>query len=151
MWALSRGYSPDDPVDNVLLGMSVLLFVVAAPWLIRRWWRNPESVPDIAHTWASAAGMERARRAWRRSVGVALMTLSFGTVSLVAQALSSRLPSLRPVEDAASVAGVACFLLVLSVRLFNRPRFVVPPPLRSEPGTITDRRLARRKRRAESA
>lgn len=151
MLALRRGYSPEDPVDNVLLAVGVLLFVVAAPWLVRRWWRDPESIPDVPHPWASAAGLERARRAWRRSAVVGSLMLSFTTVGLVARAFSPRLPSLRLVDEVASNVGAACFVLALTVRWFNRPRFVVPPSLRSEPGTVADRRLARRRRRAGSA
>lgn len=148
--ALSRGYSPDNPVDNVLLGLGVLLFVVAAPWLVRRWWRDPESVPDAPHPWASAAGLERARSAWRRSAVVGYLALSFTTVGLVARAFSPRLLALRLVDDVASNIGAVCLAFVLTVRWFNRPKFVVPPTLRLEPGTVADRRIARRTRGAQS-
>jgi hypothetical protein len=151
VWAFSRGYSPENPLDNVLLVVGVLLFVVAAPWLVRRWWCDPMSIPDVPHPWASTAGLERARRAWRRSAVVGYLTLSFTTVGLVGRAFSSRLPPLRLLDEVASGAGAACLFLALSVRWFNRPRFVVPSPLRSELGTIADRRLARRKRRVGSA
>jgi hypothetical protein len=44
-----------------------------------------------------------------------------------------------------SVAGmVACLGLPLAITCINRPRFLVPPHLRGDPGAIAGRRRRRR-------
>jgi hypothetical protein len=44
-----------------------------------------------------------------------------------------------------SVAGmVACLGLLLAITYINRPRFLVPPHLRGDPGAIAGRRRRRR-------
>ncbi|MEU1482432.1 hypothetical protein [Streptomyces sp. NPDC005752] len=39
----------------------------------------------------------------------------------------------------AFLAVLACLLLEVVVVLFNRPKFVVPPPVRSDPGVLATR------------
>jgi hypothetical protein len=46
----------------------------------------------------------------------------------------------------AGLLAVSCVLGALAVTLFNRPRFVVPPSLRSEPGAVAEWRQGRRRK-----
>jgi hypothetical protein len=130
------------------LSVGTLLFVVGGPLAIVRAWRDPASIPDIPHHWTRRHLEASARSAWRRSAPVCFAALSFAMLSILAGRLAVHVPALAVVEDAALALGVACVLLVPPLRLFNRPRLLVPPALRAEPGTVADRAVNRRRRRS---
>jgi hypothetical protein len=140
---------PPGPLRDVVVTFGVVLFVGGAPTLMRRWWRDPSSVPDMPHLWRRRS-FDRVRRGRRRQAPLVAAALAFGSIGLLAETFASRFPPLGFVEDPAFALAMVCVVLACSVRALNRPRFVVPPSLRDEPGALREI-LDNRRRRADGS
>jgi hypothetical protein len=83
--------------------------------------------------------------AWRGNARAYIATVPFLLVMLVGAGIAEWSGSVDAGMTLASVAFAAGILVYGAIVLFNRPRSLVPPHLRDEPGALAERR--RRKRR----
>ena len=121
----------------LLVGIGLLAVALFDLVTMGRWWQ--ESVDEVPP--GAAKGYPRFWRHWRRgrltSDLVILVFALTGMVTVLTDAATGSIaPSFRWVVLA--LLGLV-FLLDACVILFNRPRFLVPPSLRSEPGLIGGR------------
>lgn len=128
----------------VVLGMIVVIGLAIA-WRVMgpRYWRgDPTTLDSSPPLWWFLS--EDAWRGYLRSTpATAPLTVLFGFCGVIAMAFgegSATGVTFGLIGAALLPLGLA---LAASVTLWNRPRFVVPPPLRSEPGTRAQRRNRR--------
>lgn len=128
-----------------LIVMAVL--AVGGVLLLPRFWRG-----ELASMYEHASRDvwlwgEPLRRGFIRGLHLGVL----GSVVMVflgfAAAALEPTESIGPVVGAALVLFFALLVLGGSVALFNRPRWVVPPHARNEPGAVHEWRVRRRERR----
>ena len=122
----------------VFAGFAVL--VLAAVRGLVYIWRGKSTVWDHRPAWWPWG--EQAFRAWVRVMPIGVATLAVLDAIYLAKGLG--------VYDAEGVvywAGaalalslLALFLLATTVAFYNRPSWVVPPPLRDEPGIVASQK-----------
>ncbi|MFD0270393.1 hypothetical protein ACFVGY_28105 [Streptomyces sp. NPDC127106] len=140
-----------------------LLFLGASPVVLRRHWRGAgiASRPDLdwvswSLPWGISAGPEL-RQGINRAVPVILgglwvLTLGVGVRGIL-PVLGVELSATAGIAIPAAAVGLTAFgavVLVPGVVLFNRPRLLVAPGLRGEPGLLARWRSDRRTRAAET-
>jgi hypothetical protein len=117
---------------------------IAATYRLPRYWRGEISViPSMSRWWPFGGPL---LRAWERSMPAAFaagwsLIVAFLTGWLAA--VGKRTDS-QPLRDLAyvGIAAIAVFFLslfvVATVVLINRPKFIVPPHLRQQPGAVQE-------------
>ncbi|GAA4912616.1 hypothetical protein ACFPM3_23945 [Streptomyces coeruleoprunus] len=122
--------------------------LVFMTWRAIRLWRHPEVIDDFSTAFAFLPFGEDVRRGEVRSVLLTVITMWSAAVLFVG--------GLTLTEAEISTAGayvaagavlviLLCLLCELSVILFNRPKFVVPPHMRADLGVLAARRARRRR------
>ncbi|MEU2393258.1 hypothetical protein [Streptomyces sp. NPDC007369] len=141
-----------------------LLFLGASPVMLRRHWRGAgiASRPDLDWvSWSLPWGVS-AGPALRRGINRAVPVIHGGVwVLALGVGLRGTLPMLGVELSAAAGIGIpaaavaltafGAVVLVPAVVLFNRPRLLVAPGLRREPGLLHQWRSDRRMRAGEAA
>ena len=121
--------------------------LVFMTWKAIRLWRHPEVTDDFSSAFAFLPFGDDVRRGEVRSVLLTVVTL-WSAALLFAGGLTLGEGEVSTagayVVAGAVVVILLCLLCEVTVILFNRPKFVVPPHMRADPGVITARR-ARRK------
>jgi hypothetical protein len=120
---------------------------VVYPLAARKYWRGEAGDPDDEppSTWPFS------REHWQGVVRSYVAAGPFAIVSLGAGALGWAFPVLDASAAGGLLLGVSAgalgviLLLYVGVILFNRPKTLVPPHLRSAPGLLEVRRLRRRR------
>lgn len=146
--------SAEDAVAGVLLSVGVVAGVLALPRVWRGYFAEEVRFRGRRYTHGDAAfllwGGQIARRGLARTF-VPLLTGWCGAVAgfWVSAVFGGSAGQYAPV--AAKVAGlsaVAWFFFwlipVITIILFNWPKFLVPPPQRGEKGVLAERRSVRR-------
>ncbi|MFI1488026.1 hypothetical protein [Streptomyces sp. NPDC020747] len=128
-------------------------FALGSPfmtWKAVQLWRNPDLVDFFMASFTWIPFGKEAKRGEVRSIGLTAASL-WGITLLVWLALFD------PDASTSSYILVAALLAILvpaicevCVVLFNLPKFVVPPHMRSDLGVIAARRARRTKRRQRS-
>ncbi|MEV0220430.1 hypothetical protein [Streptomyces sp. NPDC050704] len=120
-------------------------------WKAVQLWRDARQVDFFIATFAFLPFGKETKRGEVRSLGLtaaslwgitALIFLGSTDVELTGVALGLFVVALGTV--------LLCVMLEVAVVLFNTPRFVVPPHMRSDLGVIAARRARRTKRRERS-
>lgn len=114
-----------------------LVFALSAFWVLPRVWRNeppyaedPDRPPDW---WPYRVAL------WRGVVRLGPTgLLFFGVLALFLPA--NRLLADTVLTTALAWLGVAVLVSGVGVVLFNRPKLLVPPHLRAQPGLLDERR-----------
>lgn len=113
-------------------------------WKVMRLWRNPALVDFFMNAFTFLPFGPAVRRGEVRSLGITVVSV-WAIAGLVLLALWDKAP-----DPATTVLGLVAVLVIMGclatevcVILFNRPKFVVPPHMRSEPGVLTARRTKR--------
>jgi hypothetical protein len=123
------------------VAIGFLALVVGATAVAARLWRAPEGWLEgrLSGIWPYGGPLLRG------------FVRAFGAITIAAAALPLGLLAGWVVGAEALIVCLGVFLVswgvAVSVALFNRPRFVVPPPLRQQPGALrewTSRRRADR-------
>lgn len=129
----------------VLFLLASLFFAVIGAAASRKIWRGESAlVPEVTpEWWLLGAG------AWRGLTRALPAIVPFGVLTFLAMTVQE-LVGVETAEGdlALAAAGLVVFaglLVYLSITLYNRPRFLVPPPVRRQPGLLEERR--RRTRR----
>ncbi len=126
---------------------------VAGTYRLPRYWRGETSVIPLMSRWWPFGGP--LLRGWERSMPAAFasgwsLLVAFVTGSLAA---AGKRTDSQPLHDLAyvGIAAIGVFFLSLfvmaTVVLFNRPKFIVPPHLRQQPGAVQEWFRAIRRRR----
>lgn len=112
-----------------------------ALWQVPKIWRMKADIqrPEATKKWWPFS--EALREGFLRGlpVGILAGTALTASMALTAVEEATRGSTSRVAAEAAWIAFlvfVALLLIDLSVTLFNRPKFVVPPATRDEPGAI---------------
>lgn len=123
---------------------------------VRRFWRNARSVP----AWIGVPGWWPLGGAlWRGTVRSCAVWVSMGSLAALLLVMAEvggwrgRPTAIESLTGALvttlSVAILVLLGLMATVVLFNRPRFVVPPHLRSEPSALAQWATATRRWRSQ--
>ncbi|WP_432937219.1 hypothetical protein ACQPXM_24630 [Kribbella sp. CA-253562] len=132
----------------VLLGLLVLVSLALLPKL----WRSQADIQREETTKSWPFG-EAFRAGFLRSIPAAVLALLMLELGLIAAFFAEYLTGEGSrFADRLTVyfgtAFVVMLLVDLSVRLFNRPKFIVPPDARSEPGAVRLWWSSRKRRRS---
>lgn len=120
-----------------------VLFTLAG----RRIWRGESAlVPEAPPAWWLLGG-----GAWKGFTRALPALYPFAVLAFLAGAVQE-LVGVETREGDLALAAVGLFafaalLVYLAITLYNRPRFLVPPPDRRKPGLLEERRLRSRGRR----
>jgi hypothetical protein len=114
----------------------ILLIGVAGNivWSAVRVWGDPRQARTEARKW-DRLGERGAWAVTRSIVAVAAMFVCIAlmvTASAAADALVNLHGPLQEASSAFLVMMLACWLVIASIAIFNRPRFLVPPHLRDK-------------------
>lgn len=131
-----------------LIGSTILLFRLPAFW---RGETSPSSLASMRPVWPFG---ESSLRGAVRAGGLGLV----GFAGLMVAALGGDLVHVLEQETVVrfviatlaltgDMVALVCLAGSVSVVLFNRPRIVVPPSMRDQPGVISAWRMGRRSRR----
>ena len=122
---------------TVLVGSLAIYAGVSAS----RLWRNPARADRVMAAYvvlpiSKAVRRGTVRGAWPRTVVLACVTVivPIGSVATSAQLHSGLL---RLAAVALIVLLITAGVVQLSIILVNRPRWIVPPAMRAEPGVLT--------------
>ena len=132
---------------NSILGAGlVVFFVVVGSVSLPRYWRGDPRAIDAPETWGlMTPGI------WRGTKRAAVVMIPTITVmcGLASVFFSVRYnsPTYTLLVEIAIVVMVVGFSLITTITLFNRPRFLVPPAMRADPGLLAERRAGKRTRR----
>lgn len=125
-------------IDVIILGAFAFLIVVNLSKL-PKWWRGDFHLPD--HAILKGPG----GRAILRDLGVVTilglqLLLFMGILSLFPEGPKDRFGFVRPawVVMPFLVTFFVTFACAISIMLFNRPKKLVPPHLRDQPGLVRD-------------
>ncbi|WP_155054775.1 hypothetical protein [Streptomyces blattellae] len=116
-------------------------------WKTIQLWRDPEQVAFFERGFTFLPFGPEVRRGEVRSLAVTAVGVWAITVLVLVGVWDAE----GEMRMASLIAFVCAFLLLMTcvvvevaVILFNRPKFVVPPHMRSDPGVIAERRSRRR-------
>jgi hypothetical protein len=124
------------------LGLGVCVaFLLGGPFVVRRLWNNelrrtfdPDVVPEA---WILGDAMWRG---WLRLAFLGYLVISlFGLAGLLWVVGGE---SLELVGGYAAALGILLMVLIVPIVLFNRPKFLVVPWMRQQPGAIAEWRGA---------
>jgi hypothetical protein len=143
------------PLD-VPIGFAVVMTavtVVYVPYLIWRWpviWEKPSPVFDQPLAWWVWG--EALWRAYVRVLPVGSAVFAVLMVALVPAIYGIGGDAGLVISVAVAVLDLAAWVVLMAtIALFNRPRSLVPPHLRQQPGAVAEWRDAWRRRRAGEA
>ncbi len=129
---------------NSVLGAALVVFmVVVGSVSLPRYWRGDPRAIDAPETWGlMTPGMWRGTK---RSMLVMAPTITviFGLAS-VFFSLRTNSPTYTVLVEIGVIVMVVGFSLWATITLFNRPRFLVPPVMRADPGLLAERRAGKR-------
>lgn len=79
-------------------------------------------------------------RGWQRGLGAGLAGFAFGLAAIACEMVESAFGVALPdlLTGVLFAVMLALLLTVLAIMLLNRPKFLVPPRFRSEPGVLSD-------------
>jgi hypothetical protein len=130
---MSAGYV----ILTIVVGMFTVWMAISAV----RLWRDPSRADQIMAAYSVLPVSQAVRRgtvrgAWPRAVVLACVTaiVPIGSVATDAQLQAG---PLRVAALALVGLLILAGLVQLSIILFNRPRWIVPPAMRAEPGILT--------------
>ncbi|MGR6971710.1 hypothetical protein ACU639_19350 [Streptomyces cynarae] len=119
--------------------IALALFVALAVWYVVvavRLWRHPERAPDVADLFSV-----RGAPGWVLTRGVVVVAANFVLMAImvIAAAVGQTVTrTQKPAEPWLGISAVAmggmmlCWLLIILIGIFNRPRFLVVPYLRDK-------------------
>ncbi|WP_327354508.1 hypothetical protein [Streptomyces sp. NBC_01304] len=115
-------------------------------WKVVQLWRNADRVEFFMLAFTCLPFGKEVRRGRVRALGATVVTLWGAALlfflGLYDVELTGAWPIVGLVAAVALLGGFACDLTVV---LFNRPKWIVPPHMRSEAGVIAARRAVRAK------
>ncbi|MFR9780880.1 hypothetical protein ACL02O_33190 [Micromonospora sp. MS34] len=107
-------------------------------------WRNAELVGFFMNTFAFLPFGKDVRRGEVRSLNLTVASLWAADVLLLVGLTGGELSGFRAGAVVAAVLVIlACVCGEVCVVLFNAPKFVVPPHMRTDPGVLAARRARR--------
>jgi hypothetical protein len=134
---------------ETLMGWIIgIVFLVAGIYLGPRVWRGETELDgsDPPAAWPLSEVV------WRGVVRSAAAWWPLWALFFFAGALASDAPSGSTRQTVGMLTGLVALLLAFAIHipvlLFNRPRWIVPPRLRDEPGALAEWRARRRGQRA---
>jgi len=114
-------------------------------WKVVQLWRNPALVDFFISSFSFLPFGPDTRRGEVRSLAVTVAGLWAASVLIVAGLWNGEFnDGLAATVLVAALVVMACLAIEGCVILFNRPRFVVPPHMRSELGVVAARRVRRK-------
>jgi hypothetical protein len=113
-------------------------------WKAIQLWRKPELADWYMHTFAFLPFGDDVRRGEVRSVALTATSLWGATLLIWLALLDTDASAPSIILVAALVVLLLPVVCEVSVVLFNRPKFVVPPHMRADPGVIAARRRHRK-------
>jgi hypothetical protein len=126
----------------------VAFFVIGTAfltWKFIQLWKSPELVEWFMTTFTILPFGRGVRRGEIRALGLTATSLWAATVLIFFGLQDGDMSSaVLALGGAALVILLLCVLCEVSVVLFNRPKFVVPPHMRSDLGVVAERRARRR-------
>jgi hypothetical protein len=137
--------SPDPFILYVGLPFFVLVWI-ALNVRLKAIWRD--GLPYAKHNF------DRGSPAWRAWVRATVALAWLGALGLILGMVAMSLPPNLGVTTVLAAAGGLLFLgsilLGFFIALFNRPKAVIPPLYRDEPGALAEWAVRRRRRRSSS-
>jgi hypothetical protein len=133
------------PLDWVAVGFAALLVPLGPPTVRRLWTRKRRHDPPRGWPWGAALW-----RGYTRNLLVSAIAVPLLLVTVVVGRFAPKHSSSALFWVAACLAVItAIVLLVLmpGVILFARPKFLIPPLLRSQPGAVQEWLTRGRRRR----
>ncbi|MBA2806363.1 hypothetical protein E0500_002535 [Streptomyces sp. KM273126] len=113
-------------------------------WKVVQLWRNPAMVDFFTSSFSFLPFGPDVRRGEIRSLAVMVTGLWAVSALIVVGLRNGEFnDGLAVTVLVASLVVMACLVTEVCVILFNRPRFVVPPHMRSELGVVAARRARR--------
>lgn len=113
-------------------------------WKVVQLWRNPALVDFFMSAFTFLPFGPEARRGEVRSLALTVVSLWAIGILVIAGLWDGEFnDALAATVLVAVVVIMGCLATEVCVILFNRPKFVVPPHMRSEPGVLTARRTKR--------
>ncbi|WP_155054774.1 hypothetical protein [Streptomyces blattellae] len=133
------------------LGIGFGLALIFMSWKVTQLWRNANLVAYFMDTFAFLPFGHDVRRGEVRSLGVRVIFL-WGILAMFFLGLYDVTMDgvLLALSGVLVIVVMLCLMLEVCVVLFNRPKFIVPPHMRSDLGVIAARRARRRKVRRRS-
>ncbi|MEU0114783.1 hypothetical protein ABZ137_13925 [Streptomyces bobili] len=127
------------------LGIGFSLALAFMSWKVVQLWVNPGMVEHFTTSFTVLPFGEDVRRGEVRSLAVTIVGL-WAIVPMFFLGLydAEQEGALLALSAFLVVLLLLCVLLEVCVVLFNRPKFVVPPHMRSDLGVIAERRARRR-------
>jgi len=129
----------DGVADAVLVLGAAGFFVACAPLARRVWQDRPPGYEDtFRRRWGS--GSPAAERAFRRLYPVSVVSMGIVVLAFACTLIPGD-GGARAILPAGLLLGAGMLeVLAILVALFNWPKVLAPPHLRSEPGYFKDRR-----------
>ncbi|MES5819516.1 hypothetical protein [Streptomyces sp. RG80] len=129
----------------VFLGIAFSLALTFMSWKVVQLWANPGLVDHFMNSFTILPFGENVRRGEVRSLGLTVVGLWSIMPMFFLGLYDVEQKGILLILSAAFVFLVLlCVLLEVCVVLFNWPKFVVPPHMRSDLGVIAERRAHRR-------
>lgn len=128
------------PAQGLALLVAVLLFALYLVWLIPRFWRGSFTTRIERVIWTRTPQGARTRASVRAMPSSGVFLLVFCSAFLVLTFVDLNSTGAEVAIVLVCLACLAYLTLAATIMLLNRPKCLVPPPLRPGSGLLGDRR-----------